>query len=191
MTCGIRPETNIEEKLKFTAMESHVRKLPRTHQKVMRLQPQPRESSNLENKIVPFLRDSFLTYGRHMKRYFKRVLTPWWRDMDFLLKIHEKNHKPKVDGNASACASTHQHANHYYDAMCQTSNRGYWERKHTRSKKAKNSYFGYLRVRINTDASEEKSRNTTKSVVSRNERLVKYYDTLVKYPGHPATEDLP
>jgi len=74
--------------------------------------------------------------------------------------------------------------------MYQNSNRGHSEEKHVKSKKAKNSYFGYLRVCINTDASEEKSRNTTKTVVSCNERLLKYYDTLVKYPRHLATKDL-
>jgi hypothetical protein len=69
--------------------------------------------------------------------------------------------------------------------------RGYRKRKHARSKKDKNSYIGYYRVRIKTDAFEDKTRNTTKSVVSRKERLQNIYQTLVKYIGHSVIVRLP
>jgi len=45
------------------------------------------------------------------------------------MKIYLENHKPKVDGNTSACASMHQQAYQHYDEMCQNGYRGYRERK--------------------------------------------------------------
>ena len=60
------------------------------------------------------------------------------RYKDFLLKIYLENHKPRVDGNASACTSMHPQTYHYYDAICQNSNQGNRERKHMRSEKIKN-----------------------------------------------------
>jgi len=45
--------------------------------------------------------------------------------------------------------------------------------KHAISKKDKNSYIGYYRVRIKTDALEDKTRNTTKSVVSLKKENIK------------------
>ena len=83
------------------------------------------------------------------------------RDKDFLLKIYLENHKPSVDGNASECASAHQHAYHYYDAICQNSGRGNRERKHVRSEKIKNSYISYFHVHIKNDAFEDENCNTT------------------------------
>ena len=65
----------------------------------------------------------------------------------------------------------HQHTYQDYDAMCQNSNHGYRERKHTRSKKTKNMYFGYFHICINTDAFEDESCRHYKSVVSCKEIL--------------------
>ena len=110
-------------------------------------------------------------HENHMKTILRVLSCSDMRDKGFLLKIYLENHKPRVDGNASACASTHQHTYHYYDAICQNSNRGNRERKHARSEKIKNSYIGYFRVRIKNDAFEEKTRRHYKSVVSRKERL--------------------
>ena len=93
------------------------------------------------------------------------------RDKDFLLKIYLENHKPRVDGNASACTSTHQHTYHSYDGICQNSNRSNRERKHMRSEKIKNSYIGYFHVSIKTDVFEDENYRHYKSVVSHKERL--------------------
>ena len=93
------------------------------------------------------------------------------RDKDSLLKIYLENHKPRVDGNASAWASMHQHTYHYYDAICQNSSRGNRERKHVRSEKIKNGHIGYFRICIKNDMSEDKNRRHYKSVVSHKERL--------------------
>ena len=78
-----------------------------------------------------------------------------------------------VDGNTSACASTHHHAYQY-------SNWGYKERKHERSKKTKNSYIGYFRVCIKTNVFEDKKPEYYKicSVLKRN--TTNYIPTLVK-----------
>ena len=62
----------------------------------------------------------------------------------------------------------HQHAYQY-------SNQGYRERKHKISKRTKNSYISYFHVHIKTDVFEDKSWNTTKSVVSCKERLKNIY----------------
>ena len=75
----------------------------------------------------------------------------------FLLKIYLENHKPKVDDNASACTSTHQHA-------YQNSNWEYRERKHARSEKTKNSYISYFCVHIKPDAFEDKSKERLQNI---------------------------
>ena len=116
-------------------------------------------------------RDSLITHGNHMKTILRVLSCSDMRDKGFLLKIYLENHKPRVDGNASACASTHQHTYHYYDAICQNSSRGNRERKHVRSEKIKNSYIGYFCVRIKNDAFEDKTHRHYKSVVSCKERL--------------------
>jgi len=67
----------------------------------------------------------------------------------FLLKTDQDTHRPK---DWWQHRSSHQQAYHYYDDMYQNSNQGHSEEKHERSKKDKNSYTGYHRVCINTDA---------------------------------------
>ena len=116
-------------------------------------------------------RDSLITHENHMKTILRVLSCSDMRDKGFLLKIYLENHKLRVDGNASACTSTHQHTYHYYDAICQNSSRGNRERKHMRSEKIKNSYIGYFHVCIKNDAFEDKTHRHYKSVVSRKERL--------------------
>ena len=65
----------------------------------------------------------------------------------------------------------HQHTYHYYDAICQNSNRGNRERKHVRLKKIKNSYIGYFHIHIETDVFEDESCRHYKSVVPHKERV--------------------
>ena len=91
----------------------------------------------------------------------------------FLLKTYLKNHKPRVDGNASACTSTHQHAYQY-------SNEGYRERKHKMSKKTKNSYISYFRVCIKTDVFEDKKPEYYKICSVPQRKTTNYIPTLVK-----------
>ena len=122
---------------------------------LMRLQPQPCEHNFWEimTILLPHMQwNSLDTPEKHMKIPSRMEWCQRIEDKDFLLKIGKEHHKPKVDGNASVCASMHQHAYQYYDAMCQTSNWGYWERKHVRSKKDKNSGTSYYHICINTDA---------------------------------------
>ena len=120
-------------------------------------------------------RNSLVTHENHMKTVLRVLSYSDMRDKDYLLKIYLENHKPRVDGNTSACTSTHQHTYHYYDMICQNSNRGYRERKHEIPKRSKNSYISYFGVCIKTDAFEDKSQNTTKSVVSCKDRLQTIY----------------
>ena len=93
------------------------------------------------------------------------------RDKGFLLKIYLENHKLRVYGNVSTCASMHQHTYHYYDTICQNSNQGNRERNDVRSEKIKNNYIGYFRVWIKTDVFEDENRRHYKSVVSHKESL--------------------
>ena len=116
-------------------------------------------------------RDSLVTHENHMKTILRVLSCSDMKDKDFLLKIYLENHNPRVDGNASACASMHQHTYHYYDAMCQNSSRGNRERKHMRSEKIKNSYISYFRVCIKNDAFEDKNRRHYKSVVPCKDKL--------------------
>ena len=76
--------------------------------------------------------------------------------------------------------ATHQHTYHYYDAICQYSNRGNRERKHARSEKIKNSYISYFRVRIKNDVFEDKTRRHYKSVVPRKRETIKYIPSTSK-----------
>ena len=116
-------------------------------------------------------RDSLVTHENHMKTVLRVLSCSDMRDKDFLLTIYLENHKPRVDGNSSACASMHQHAYHYYNAMCQNSSRGNRERKHARSEKIKNSYIGYFCVHIKNDALEDENCKHYKSVVPRKDKL--------------------
>ena len=116
-------------------------------------------------------RDSLITHKNHLKTISRVLSYSDMRDEGFLLKIYLENHKPRVDGNASACTSIHQHIYHYYDAICQNSSQGNKERKHVRSEKIKNSYIGYFCVHIKNDAFEDRNCRHYKSVVSRKERL--------------------
>ena len=109
--------------------------------------------------------------GMNMKTILRVLSCSDMRDKDFLLKIYLENHKPRVDGNSSGCASTHQHTYHYYDAICQNSNQGNRERKHAGSEKIKNSYIDYSRICIKTDVFEDESRRHYKCIVSWKERL--------------------
>ena len=82
----------------------------------------------------------------------------------FLLKTYLENDKPRIDGNASM----HQHAYQYI-------NQGHRHRKQEILKRSKNSCISYFRIHIKTDAFEDKSQNTTKSVVAHKERLQTIY----------------
>ena len=117
-------------------------------------------------------RSSLIMYGKTCENMCRSFIMLWNDRMKetkgFLLKTYLENHKPRLDGNASACPSTHQHARQY-------SNRSYRERKHKISKKTKNSYIGYFWICIKSDPFEDKSRNTTKFVVSCKERLQTIY----------------
>src|ERR1700761_9503144 len=110
-------------------------------------------------------RDSLVTYENHMKTILRVLSCSDTKDKGFLLKIYLENHKPRVDGNASACASTHQHTYHYYDAICQNSSRGNRERKHARSEKIK------IAISAISAYASRMMRLKIKSVVSRKERL--------------------
>ena len=151
--------------------ESHVRQFLCMHQKWCVVLPQPCESTNKWEKVVPLhhmQRNSLVTHKNHMKTILRVLSCSDMRDKGFLLKIYLENHKPRVDGNTSACASMHQHTYHYYDTICENSNRGNRERKHMRSEKIKNSYF---HVCIKNDAFEDENHRHYKSVVSCKERL--------------------
>ena len=139
----------------FASMRRPCTAIPAYASRLMCLQPQPHEHKCWEIMMIllPHMQwNSLDTSKKHMKIPSRMEWCQRIEDKDFLLKIGRGYHKPKVDGNASVRASTHQHTYQYYDAMCQTSNQGYWERKHVRSKRDKNSCTGYYRVRINTDA---------------------------------------
>ena len=84
-------------------------------------------------------RDSLVTHENHMKTVLRVLSCSDMKDKDFLLKIYLENHKPRVDGNASACASTHQYAYQY-------SNQGYREGKHEISKRTSRM----MRLKIKT-----------------------------------------
>ena len=77
-------------------------------------------------------------HKNHMKTVLRVLSCSDMRDKGFLLKIYLENHKPRVDGNTSACASTHQHTYHYYDVICQNSSQGNRERKHVMTMKKAN-----------------------------------------------------
>ena len=91
----------------------------------------------------------------------------------FLLKTYLENHKLRVDGNTSTCASMHQHAYQY-------SNQGYRERKHEISEKTKNSYIGYFRIHIKTDVFEDKKLEYYKICSVPQRKTTNYLPTLVK-----------
>ena len=110
-------------------------------------------------------------HKNHMKTSLRVLSCSDMRDKGFLLKIYLENHKPRVDGNTSACVSMHQPTYHSYDAICQNSNQGNRERKHARSEKIKNSYIGYFHVHIKNDVYEDKNHRHYKSVVPHKERL--------------------
>ena len=71
--------------------------------------------------------------------------------------------------------ATHQHAHQHISMPINIVTKAIEKKKHEISKRTKNSCISYFRVRIKTDASEDKSRNTTKSVVSCKERLQTIY----------------
>ena len=123
-------------------------------------------------------RSSLVTHKNHMKTILRVLSCSDMRDKGFLLKIYLENHKPRVDGNASACTSPHQHTYHYYDTTCQNSNRGNRERKHTRSEKIKNSHISYFCVHIKNDMFEGKNHRHYKSVVLR--ETIKYIPSTSK-----------
>ena len=92
----------------------------------------------------------------------------------FLLKTYLENHKPRVDGNTSECASMHQNAYQY-------SNQGYRERKHKILKKLKIAVSAIFAYTSRLMCLKIKSWNTTKSVLSHKERkTTNYLPTLVK-----------
>ena len=128
-------------------------------------------------------RDSLVTHENHMKTILRVLSCSDMRDKGFLLKIYLENHKPRVDGNTWACTSMHQHTYHYYDTICQNSNRGNREGKHVRSEKINNSYISYFHVCIKNDAFEDKNCRHYKSVVSCKKRLYNIYLLLVKSFG--------
>ena len=139
----------------FVSMRRPCTAIPAYASRLMCLQPQPHEHNFWEiiTDLLPHTqRDTLDTPEKHMKIPSRMEWCQRIEDKDFLLKIGQEYHKPKVDGNASVCTSTHKHAYQYYDAMCQTSNQGYWERKHMRSKRDKNSCTSYYHICINTDA---------------------------------------
>ena len=124
------------------------------------------------------LRRSFLIMCRKTCENICRSFIMLWYDRmketkGFLLKTYLENHKPRVDGNASACTSTHQHAYQYSDW-------GYRERKHKISKKTKNSYIGNFHVHIKTDAFEDKRLEYYKICSVLQRKTTNYIPPLVK-----------
>ena len=76
--------------------------------------------------------------------------------------------------------ATHQHTYHYYDAICQYSNRGYREGKHEISKRTKNSCISYFRICIKTDAFEDKKPEYYKICSVSQRKTTNHVPTLVK-----------
>ena len=91
----------------------------------------------------------------------------------FPLKTYLENHKPRVDGNTSACISIHQHAYQY-------SNWGSRERKHMRSKKTKNSYIGCFHICFKTEVFEDKKPEYYKTCSVPQRKTRNYIPALVK-----------
>ena len=51
---------------------------------------------------------SLASHENHMKTTLRVLSCSDMRDKNFVLKIYLENHKLRVDGNSSACASMHQ-----------------------------------------------------------------------------------
>ena len=122
-------------------------------------------------------RSSPVTCGKTCENMCRSFIMLWYDRMKetkgFLLKIYLENHKPRIDGNTSACASTHQHVYQY-------SNWGYREGKHEISKRTKNSCISYFCVRIKTDAFEDKRPEYYKICSVSQRKTTNYIPTLVK-----------
>ena len=122
-------------------------------------------------------RSSIITCGKTRENMCRSFIMLWSDRMKetkgFLLKTYPENHKPRVDGNASACTSMHQHAYQY-------NNRGYRERNHKISKKTKNSYISYFHICIKTDAFENKKPEYYKICSVLQRKTTNYIPTLVK-----------
>ena len=137
--------------------------IPMYTSKLMSSQPQSRENTKLEWKSVPLHStqwNPFISYKKCMMKLLRAESCSRIKIRSFLLKTYLENHKLMVDGKMD------QHISKPINTMVwcvKNSNQGYWERKHVRSKKDKNSYTSYYHIHTNTDMFIQ---YTTKSVVS-------------------------
>ena len=110
-------------KYKFTAMRKAYAAIPAYTSKVM-------HCAATDTWKCCLRRSSPITCGKTCENMCRSFIMLWYDRMKetkgFLLNTYLENHKPRIDGNASACLSLYQY-----------SNRGYREGKHEISKRTK------------------------------------------------------
>ena len=129
-------------------------------------------------------RSSLITCGKTCENMCRSFIMLWYDRMketkEFLLKTYLENHKLRVDGNASACASMHQHVHQHISMPINILTEAVEKENMRYQKKTKNSYISYFCICIKTDVFEDKKPEYYKICSVLQRKTTNYIPILVK-----------